>query len=182
MNFNFLTTLDTSEAATELSINAPLWDAFTLRQNLKGSPHGDTKCILLRGDFCRPFALGVTRTRTHLGAQLPACIALVNAALTGLPVVEVGMAMAVSLKPGGRVLPHPDEGEYAGHFDRMHIVVTKNPASWLLCGDELAYPEQGDLFFFNHHIMHSAGNDSDKERVHIIVDVKLKEPQWQFQQ
>ena len=182
MNFNFLTTLDTSKAATELSTNAPLWDAFTLRQNLPGSPHGDTKCILLRGDFCRPFALGVTRTRTHHGEKLPDCIALVNSALAGLPVIEVGNVMAVSLKPGGRVLPHPDEGEYAYHFDRLHIVVTDNHNSWLLCGDERAYTKQGDMFFFNHHIMHSAGNDSNTERVHIIVDVKLESHQWQFQQ
>lgn len=182
MNFNFLTTLDTSEAAKELTINAPLWDAFTLRQTLPGSPHVDTKCIPLRGDLSFPFALGVQRPRTEYGLRLPACAALVNKVLAGLDVLEVGLVLLVKLRAGGYVRPHPDEGEYARHFSRMHIVVSSEPGNWLTCGDETAYPTQGQVFIFNHHAMHSAGNASANERVHLIVDIKLKEPQWQFPQ
>lgn len=182
MNFLILTTLDASKAALELSNHAPLWDAFTTRQTVTGSAHVDTKCIPLRGDLSSPFALGVDRPRTQYAAELPACMALVNKVLAGLDVLEVGVAMLVNLKPGGRVTPHRDEGEYARYFSRMHIVVSSSPGNWIKCANDTLSPTAGQAFLFNHHALHSAGNDSDTERIHLIVDVKLKEPLWHFQQ
>jgi hypothetical protein len=81
----------------------------------------------------------------------------------------------VALKPGGVILPHYDGGVYADHFERFHICVTSPILNWFSCEDELRFPKRGDVFFFNHRVTHQAGNPSDKERVHLIVDVTLKD-------
>lgn len=175
MNFTLLANLDTSEASRELTSNAPLWDAFTTRQTTQGSPHVDTKCIPLRGLLSFPFALGVTRPRTQFAPLLPACMALANRVLAGLPVAEVGLVMLAKLRPGGRIIPHPDEGPYAEHFSRYHVVIDAAAGNWFSVAGQHANPEQGDLFTFNHHLVHSAGNDSERDRIHMILDLTLKD-------
>jgi Aspartyl/Asparaginyl beta-hydroxylase len=177
MNYQHLTSFATKRAQEELAISAPLWDAFTLRQTLPGTPHVDTKCIPLRGAF--PFAasytVDVARARTDLAAMLPECMALANRLIAGLAVAEVGNVILATLKPGGWIRPHPDEGPYARHFDRYHIVINSEPGNWFNVNGELYHPCTGDVFTFNHQVTHSVGNDSTKERVHLIVDIKLKD-------
>ena len=177
MNFEKIGSLDTSMAASEL-IGSPLWDAFTLRQDFVGSPHRDTKCIPLRGakEFIESYKPRVKRSRTAYSHYLPHTMALINRALSGMPVKTVGNVLAVALQPGGWVRPHIDEGAYPEHFERFHIAVTSPFFNWFKVEDEFFYPEQGDIFFFNHRATHSVGNSSKGDaRIHIIVDVTLKE-------
>lgn len=175
MNYQLLTSVLTGQAVEEIATNAPLWDAFTLRQTLKGSAHVDTKCVPLRGNLSFPLAVKAPRTLTPWASQLPECVALVNHILSGLNVKEVGNVLLVSLRPGGRIIPHADEGDYADYFERIHIVVSAATGNWFRCGGTTHEPSTGDVFQFNHRLIHSAGNDSDQERIHLIVDVKLKE-------
>lgn len=175
MKYQLLAAFDTEAAARELQSHAPLWDAFTLRQSLPGSAHYETKCIPLRGNLSFPFALDITRTRTPYADLLPECMSLANKLLAGLPVLEVGNVLLASLRAGGRIVPHEDEGPYAEYFTRIHIVIDSEPGNLFIVGGETHAPRNGDVFIFNHHLTHTAENHSDKERVHMIVDVKLKE-------
>ena len=180
MNFDFVARgLDIRAAAAELAnTDAPLWDAFKTRQTFPGSPHVDTKCIPLRGasSFLDSYKPKAKRRRTPFSMMLPATTALVNTVLNGLPVKTVGNVLAVALMPGGFIREHRDLGEYPEHFDRFHIVLTSPQGNWFKVDSEYAFPEPGDAFFFNHHAPHSVGNPSANEaRVHLIVDVTLKE-------
>ena len=132
MNFTRVCNLDTKAAAAELARTAPLWDAFTARQSFPGSPHADTKCIPLRGasSFLDSYKPKAKRTRTHYAMMLPRTLALVNTALAGLPVVEVGNVLAVNLQGGGFITPHIDTGEYPDYFERFHIAVTSPEGNW----------------------------------------------------
>lgn len=178
MNFDFITTLDVRLAAAELAnIDAPQWDAFTLRQSIPGTAHGDTKCIPLRGAlaFTDSFIVDAPRSLYAYAADYPHTCALVNEALRHLNVAAVGNVLAVALMPGGLVTPHQDEGEYAEHFERFHIVLTSETGNWFQVGNDIAYPQPGGLFFFNHREVHSVGNPTKEARIHLIVDVTLKD-------
>jgi len=179
MNFDFVARgLNVEAAASELAdISAPLWDAFTTRQTYPGSAHVDTKCIPLRGAFplADSFKLKSSRQRLAYGDDLPHTLALVNRVLDGLPVKEVGNVLAVALLPGGFITEHSDQGEYAEHFERFHIVLTSKPGNWFKVDTQYAFPIPGDVFFFNHRSPHSVGNPSDEARIHLIVDVTLRE-------
>ena len=178
MNLYFITTLDVRLAAAELAnIDAPQWDAFTLRQTIDGTAHGDTKCIPLRGAlaFTDSFHVDVSRSLYTYAIYYPHTCALINEALRQLNVATVGNVLAVALTPGGLVTPHRDEGGYAEHFERFHIVLTSATGNWFQVGNDLAYPGPGDLFFFNHREVHSVGNPTQEARIHLIVDVTLKE-------
>ena len=177
-NFDVVGNVSTTAAAHELALaNAPHWDAFTTRQRFPGSPHSDTKCIPLRGAsaFLESYKPLVARKATVFSAYLPHTVALVNKVLNGLPVLTVGNVLAVALMPGGQITPHIDEGDYPTHFERFHIVVTSPTGNWFKCGEEVFMPNPGDIFFFNHRLTHSVGNPSSEARIHLIVDVTLKE-------
>ena len=77
--------------------------------------------------------------------------------------------------PGGLVAAHSDIGEYAEHFERFHIVLTSETGNWFQVGNDIAYPQPGSLFFFNHREVHSVGNPTQEARIHLIVDVTLKD-------
>lgn len=179
MNFDRVGKIDTSLAAAELDRH-PLWQQFTVRQNFPGSAHIATQCIPLRGaaTFLKSYEPRAKRWRTPASHFLPHTTALVNRVLAGLPVTSVGNVLAVSLRPGGEVLPHIDEGAYPDHFERFHIAVTSPQGNWFKVDGEVFSPEQGDIFFFNHRVTHSVGNPSEDARIHIIVDVTLKESLW----
>ena len=178
MNFNTLTHMPVAAALEELrDTTAPEWDACTLRQSFQGSAHVDTKCIPLRGalSFADSYDPAIYRIRYGCTDKLPSTIALINAVLGGLPVKTVGNVLAVALLPGGYIRPHMDQGSYAEHFDRLHIVLSSPRGSWFMCDGEVHNPEPGEVFMFNHHALHSAGNPSEEARIHLIVDLTFKD-------
>lgn len=79
-------------------------------------------------------------------------------------------AMVAKLNPKGKIAPHIDTGAYADATERYHIALSTNSSSYLICGDEKINIATGDCYWFNKHIMHSAVNDGDAPRLHMIID------------
>jgi hypothetical protein len=168
--------VDIRRAMDELAANAKLWDAFTLRQDTPGSAHHDTKCIILRG----PSTFTMDAVFNDIEAEwfpfirsLPEMKVLLDGLNLGR-VEKLGRVMLVDLKSGGSIDAHQDEGAYAAYYDRFHLVLQSKPGNWFVCGDEAIQMKPGELWKFNHHLMHSAANRSDEGRIHLIIDARLK--------
>lgn len=177
-NFEFKANVPIPEGVLrELAITNPLWNAYKARQNFPGSPHKQTRCIPLRGSssFLKSYDPKAQRKATQFSYLVPETVKLVNSVLAKINVATVGNVLAVALAPEANVSPHIDEGSYPEHFERFHIVVTSPENNFFIVNGEVAFPQQGDVFFFNHRVMHSVGNPSPEWRVHLIVDVTLKE-------
>jgi Aspartyl/Asparaginyl beta-hydroxylase len=176
--------LPVAPALAELA-GSPLWDAITLRQDIPGSPHKDTRCIAIRGpDLEAPGALDSLTSVDYAYADagaLPACHRLVESVTSPLPSTAVGRIFVVSLRAGGHITRHPDEGAYAEAHCRYHLCLSSKEGNTFHCGDESIHMLPGTLWTFNHQIEHEVFNDSPEERVHIIIDVR-KEIIWQYQQ
>ena len=94
-----------------------------------------------------------------------------SGALGGKP-ADLGKALIVSLKPGGHIPWHLDEGEYAERHTRFHLAISSNPAAWLLSGADRWQPGVGGLVWVNHRVLHSEVNFGDFPRIHLVVDVR----------
>ena len=170
--------LHVNAAVDELAANPGLWELFTLRQTAPGTPHQDTETIVLRG----PKSITNESVFNDLEADwlpyvgaLGAVSGVVIDALEALgPIDGLGRVMVVKLKPGGKITPHVDEGAYAAHYDRFHLVLDSQPGNWFICGAESIVMHTGELWQFNHHLQHSAANLSQSDRIHIIIDARLK--------
>jgi hypothetical protein len=152
-----------------------LWDEITARQEYTGSAHKDTQCIYPRG----PYKFTPYYYMFHTGAYdypvmdtlADVLVPVLRPLLTdALQVEELGRVLIVKLKPGGVVTPHIDEGTYADHYARFHVAVTGNEQATLTAGPNTQHFAPGEAWWFDHKVTHSARNDSDTDRIHIIID------------
>lgn len=163
-----------------LAAQPGLWDEITARQEYPGSAHIDTKAIFLR--WCAGQDIPSAFTDLH-AVDYPAFHALhrelwpiIDAVYSAVGGLELGRLMLVSLRPGGRVLPHIDEGPYADHFERFHVSLASEPGNVYSVYDEhgsaeTVHMKPGELWWFNHKTLHDAENGSKAPRVHLIADI-----------
>lgn len=168
-------TFDPSPLLAELDAHHDLWHQITARQEFPGSDHKDTETIYLRGpahletpaDY-----MAVDNAADYLGnlGTLPGFADLMRRALDAMGAVQLGYVMVVKLKAGGVVTPHIDEGPYADHFTRYHLVLSSNQRCVFYVGDEQVRMLPGELWRFDHKSTHGFRNDGPTDRVHIIFD------------
>ena len=84
---------------------------------------------------------------------------------------ELGRGKIVRLKPGHKVYPHIDRGEYYRVRDRYHLILQSALGSYMKSGDEEIRMQVGELWWFDNNEMHEAFNDGDADRIHIIFDM-----------
>jgi len=165
----------------QLNAHPELWDEITVRQAYPGSAHADTKCIFIRG----PLGFTPELYFNDLGSvdypieqqTLPAAMPLVEYVCSMLGVTQLGRVLIVKLKAGGMVERHIDEGLYADHFARLHIVLTTNPDCLNFTARHVDHWKPGSVWWFNHKLKHFAVNEGETDRIHMIVDVVMPDPQ-----
>lgn len=175
-NFKLLTQgINIKPLMQALDARPDMWDQITIRQNFPGTAHADTQCIYVRG----PEAFTYEKYMMDLGSyDYPAAHVLRDELVPIMkPIIEdilqatkVGRVLIVKMKPGGMLVPHIDEGQYADHFSRFHLCLTGGPGSTLTAGDESQHFAPGELWWFDHKAQHTAKNDEPTDRIHVIID------------
>jgi hypothetical protein len=172
--------LDVEPLIELLDAKPELWKEIQHRQYFTGTPHKDTESIYVRG----PLKMTPYYVMYDIGSYdypsmeylKPALVPLMRPILEKLEVIEMGRVLIVNLKHGGHVTKHNDQGTYADHYSRFHLVVTSNEWCSQTCGDQAQKFEVGDVWWFNHKKMHTADNVGTTDRVHIIFDCVTKYP------
>ena len=173
-HFALLHRLDVQPLVRQLDENPGLWDQNTLRQSYPGSAHADTQCIFVRG----PLGFTPQLYFNDLGCcdflsqrLLTEAMPLVEQTCALLGSTQLGRVLIVKLRPGGFVTPHVDEGKYAEHFARLHIVLTTNEQCTNVTDGVSEHWRAGSVWWFNHKLRHAAVNEGSTDRIHMIVDV-----------
>jgi len=169
--------LDVEPLLQLLDAKPELWKEIQTRQKFTNSPHKDTETIHVRGAL----KMSAYYLMWDIGAYdypcmeylKPALVPLMRPILEQLQVKEMGRVMIVNLKPCGHVTKHNDQGTYADHYQRFHLVLKSNQHCSQTCGNELQRFEVGDVWWFNHKELHTAHNVGDTDRIHIIFDAVL---------
>lgn len=148
-----------------------LWDSDKLRTGIANGPHADASDIILR--FGKPDIndLYPSEDRTAMALLGAKGIALQILNLVGGS--ELGRVLITRLPPGKRILPHADEGAYSERFDRYHVCLQSLPGNVFRCGDEQISPETGDLWWFANGIEHEIVNNSQDDRITLIIDCRI---------
>ena len=162
----------------EVNLDPTIWDDITVRQDYPGSAHADTQAIYLRG----PRAFTPHLVLEDLGSyDYPAMsifrdevVALMKPLMDKLKVKELGRMMIVNLPATGWVTEHTDEGAYAEHFDRWHLVLKSNEECVMKVGGVEHALLDGELWQINNRRPHSAWNHGDTDRWHLIFDATVE--------
>ena len=169
-HFRRIGRLDPAAALRELDRRPELWDLITVRQQYEGSAHRDTQSIFLRGPTTLEDVFNNLEVVDYATLnELTATFDLVVRVLRMVQAEEVGRLMLVKLLAGGRITPHVDEGSYAEHFARFHLVLTSSRECRFYAGNEGVIMAPGELWWFNHRVEHQVLNFGP-DRIHLIVD------------
>ena len=68
------------------------------------------------------------------------------------------------------IYPHTDTGDSFSINSRIHIPIVTNDKVEFTVGSETIYMKQGEIFEIDNQDMHSDYNNSDKDRIHLILD------------
>jgi hypothetical protein len=159
---------------TTLMRHPELWDADTTRTGFQGSPHREASDILLRFGRASLDDMGPFDNRpamTLLGAM--------STALGVMQMVggsELGRVLLTRLPPGGKILPHADEGAYARRMVRHQLMIQCLPGNVFRCAGEELAPVTGDLFWFNNALEHEVTNNSADDRIAMVIDARIDAP------
>ena len=169
--------LDVDPLLQLLDAKPELWKEIQTRQKFTNSPHKDTETIHVRGALKMSAYYLLWHTGSYdypcMEYLKPALVPLMRPILEQLQVKEMGRVMIVNLKPCGHVTKHNDQGTYADHYQRFHLVLKSNQHCFQTCGNELQRFEVGDVWWFDHKKLHTADNVGDTDRIHIIFDAVI---------
>ena len=89
--------------------------------------------------------------------------------------IALGRIMIVNLLPHGKVPLHIDPLDYFAMYSRFHIPFKTNTNVVFSGGPDTAYEHMpfGHLSQLNNRLPHMLENNSDENRIHIIVDIAL---------
>jgi len=165
-----------------------IWKEDTYLRDYPQGPFGDTESIILRfptssNEETRD-ALGgkIENFDQHENVDQPIFKSLTEARklifdLMGFVQGErLGRCLINKLNVGGKIYPHTDGAEHAKYWDRFHIVLQSSAGSNFRCGDEWVNMEAGEVWWFNNAIEHEVVNNSDDDRIHLVIDIRTSKP------
>lgn len=169
--------VDVSEIADFLS-DCDLWDEYPQRRIAPNSPHAEMTDIWVRyknpeeciktGDWSA-FA---EEHESEWLKEIPGIKEMCDKLMSFLDGERLGGVLITKLPPGGKIQPHTDAGWHASYYDKYFIPI-KNDKGAKFCFDNGEInPEEGDVWAFRNDVTHWVENNSDSDRVAMIVCIK----------
>lgn len=169
---------DVSALSAQLEAHPEVWDEWTVRTEHPMSPHREAPDIWVRynpkinhaGDM-QAFNGPHTSEWYPVIAKIPAVIDL----CWGLCVKEnadLGGVFITKVPAGKQIYPHVDGGWHASTYEKFIITVKGNERqSFNFDGESLA-TMPGEAFWFDNAYSHWVKNDSDEDRISLIVCIR----------
>lgn len=182
--------LDVNPLLSQLDAHPELWNAHEGRRHHEGSSHGETSDIWVRyNDFTR--ARGETHrermlslTHEHVPVWypawevLPALHPIVFDLMAAVQGEMLGGVLMTKVPPGGRILPHADTGWHVEYYDKFYVGLQSAPGADFICEDgaetERINIRPGEIWLFDNRKVHSVENDSDIDRITLIVCIRTQ--------
>lgn len=156
-----------------------LFDSHKERTSAVGTPHADVRDIWVR--YNAPENKGENFNDCHFPVWYPCVYELPESAAIALGIMaQVGGehlsgVLITKIKKGGSVLRHIDKGWHAS-FYKKYFVAIKNRKGARLCFDAgYIEPDDGDVYCFDNSVDHWVENNSDEDRIAMIVCIRTAE-------
>ena len=165
--------LDFMPALVELS-QSKAWGTIPFRTSYEGSAHKEVEDIVLRYPIleepedafdaisCIPY---------DPWYDLPEIRKIVFDTMRAFEGVQLGKVVVTNLPAGGKIRPHIDEGVANEVYTRLQLNLFGECE--FTVGEETVTMKGGELWVFDNQLEHSVVNNTDKERVALIIDILI---------
>lgn len=187
-NFQMLPPVDTTRLLLAIKRQPELWKEDTFLRDYPQAPFGEVESIMLRFPEKRVFEQEEELERYKQGehffdqhesvdyppyALLPEARPMVMALMAYVQGERLGRVMINKIAPSGRIFPHADTPEHTDYYTRFHIVLQSGAGCIIRAGDEQLDMRTGDVFWFNNKLEHEVVNNSNLDRISMVVDIKV---------
>lgn len=164
--------VDVAPILCALAIQPELWNANDLRTTFPGSPHAEVDDIWLMfnrtdGDVANDIQV----YPYPAWSLIPARDVVLNL-MRRVNGTQLGRVIVTRLPPGKTIPQHVDQGAPAEFYSRYHIVLQSNAGCVARPGDEGVQFAAGEVWWFDNRAEHSVVNNSNDDRIVIIVDIR----------
>lgn len=188
MNFQMLPQVDPTKLLMAIKRRPELWKEDTYLRDYPQGPFGEVESIMLRFPEKRVFEqeseLEAYKRGEHFYDQhecvdYPAYAILTEARplIMGLMAYvqgeRLGRVMVNKIASGGKIFPHADTPEHTDYYTRFHIVLQSGAGCFIRAGEEQLEMRAGDVFWFNNKLEHEVINNSNVDRISMVIDIKV---------
>lgn len=176
-HFLHIGSIDPTQTLATLAAKPDLWNANDLRTSHPGTAHADADDIWMMfnrvGDDQNDVIDDITAYPYAAWYQLPELRTHALDLMRRVGGIGLGRVIITRLRPGGRILPHIDQGAPALMYTRYQIVLQSRPGAIFRIQDETVNFESGSVWWINNRTDHEVINNSADDRIVCIVDVRL---------
>lgn len=178
---------DVTQAVKELE-QPDVWNLHRHRSSFYGTPHTHVDDIWVRYNRWEnyekdPVAFFGGRHRSvwyPVAKQLPSIKKLVKELLEDIGGGVLGGVLITRIPPGGSVAPHVDTGWHPEYYTKFAIQIKGNEAQGFCFDDELLSALPGQSYTFDNSKEHWVINESDEERITLIICIRPKDKSLRF--
>ena len=175
---------DVGELQRQLHANPDAWNTIRLRTEHSCSPHREVSDIWVRYNALENYRGNMQAFNSeHVAEWYPVVELLPEAKRLALDIagdhdaLEVGAVLITKVPAGKRVYPHVDSGWHARHYEKFALQICGNERQAFHFEDEQLVTRDGDLFWFDNAFPHWVTNESEQDRMTMIVCIRRLDAQ-----
>lgn len=158
-----------------LAAHPQLWNQNTARTEDSGSPHHGLDDIWVR--FADPATM--REDGSHDSIWYPPADVLpvrdyVRALMASVHGERLGGVLITRIPAGKTCKPHTDPGWHARHYDKFAVQVDSAPGQAFHFDGISLETKPGDVFWFDNSHRHWVTNESDQDRITLIVCIRTE--------
>lgn len=170
---------DVAALQAQLEAHSEVWDTIRHRTEHPQSPHREVSDIWVHYNPIENFAGDMQAFNAEhtpewypVWEALPAARELAMDVMLDQNGVELGAVLITKIPAGCQVYPHVDQGWHARYFEKFAVQIHGHPRQAFHFEGEDLITAPGDLFWFDNAYPHWVTNDSDADRVTLIVCIR----------
>jgi hypothetical protein len=169
-NYKLIGTVDIENIKTKLSnISENNWDEFVTRQKTF-AVHANTKTLPIIWDLQSLNSLNAAKKTKYYDLFDSNLYQIKNILKNYYGNGRILRIIFTKLKSNSKILEHRDTGKGLEITKRIHIPIVTNTNVIFKVNGELKNMKEGEMWQINNQLFHSVTNNSDYDRIHLIID------------
>lgn len=164
--------IDVSGMHKALLEQPELWDRVPDRTTPADSPHLGLSDIYVRYSAKDPRDMDEHESEWYPAAKLLPVMDYVAPLMRTMMPCQLGGILITKIEPGKRCMPHRDTGWHAKNYEKFGLQIAAAPGQAFGFDDEVLVTKTGDLFWFDNAHTHWVVNESESDRITMIICIK----------